>query len=190
MDQAVSREQRLRRVVLASLALAMAGAASAGAGPVIESAKAAAGSPRADWAGKSAPDFVLHTLDGRKVALSDFRGRVVILNFWATWCAPCRVEMPWLVEFYRRYRDSGLEVLGVTMDDGDLDMVKRFAGDFKVDYTILLKDRAMADAYGGARYLPQTFIIGRDGIILRQLIGMRTRAAFESDIKQALRARM
>lgn len=189
MDKTVSWRLRMRFLVLASLAIAIAGVPP-GASSAIESAKPASGSPRADWTGKSAPDFVLYAPDGRRVALSDFRGKVVVLNFWATWCTPCRVEMPWLVELYERYRHSGLEVLGVAMDDDGLETVKKFVEHFKVDYTILLKDRAMTNAYGGARYLPQTFIIGHDGIILSQRIGMRTRAEFESDIKQALRARM
>src|SRR2546430_2316992 len=92
-----------------------------GTGRSADRSKAPRPSPSAsgDWTGKSAPDFALSALDGHRVRLSDFRGKVVIVNFWATWCAPCKVEMPWLVEFYGRYRAQGLEIIGLSVDDGD-----------------------------------------------------------------------
>lgn len=138
------------------------------------------------WTGKPAPGFVLSTLDGRSVKLSDFRGKVVLLNFWATWCTPCRVEMPWLVDFYDRYRASGLEIVGVAVDDDARDKVAAFVSAKNVNYTIVLKDEHVADAYGGLRFLPQTFFIGPDGKIIKQSYGVRGKDDFENDIRQAL----
>jgi peroxiredoxin len=136
--------------------------------------------------GKPAPEFALYTLDGRSVRLSSLRGKVVLLNFWATWCAPCRVEMPWLVDFSRRYQRQGLEVVGVSVDDGDRDRVAAFVRATNVNYTIVLKDKAVSDAYGGLRFLPQTFFIGRDGKVVKRTYGVRGKDEFENDIRQAL----
>jgi len=138
------------------------------------------------WTGKPAPAFLLNTLDGRGVKLSDFRGKVVLLNFWATWCAPCRVEMPWLVDFYSRYQAQGLEIVGVSVDDDARDKVAAFVHARNVNYTIVLKDEGVADAYGGLRFLPQSFFIGRDGNIVKQTFGVRGKEDFENDIRQAL----
>jgi|SRR5579863_701474 len=148
----------------------------------------AAGPPaaRGDWVGTPAPDFELSSLNGQRVKLRDFRGKVVLLNFWATWCAPCRVEMPWLVEFYQHYRAQGLEIIGVSVDDNDRDKVEKFVRDRHVNYTILRKDETVGDAYGGLRFLPQTFFIGRDGKIIERTYGIRAKGDFESDIKAAL----
>jgi peroxiredoxin len=137
------------------------------------------------WTGKAAPAFSLNTLDGRSVKLSDFRGKVVLLNFWATWCAPCRVEMPWLVDFYSRYQAQGLEIVGVSVDDAR-DKVGTFIRAKNINYTIVLKDEAVADAYGGLRFLPQSFFIGRDGKIIKQTYGVRGKDEFEKDIREAL----
>jgi len=152
----------------------------------------AAGTPVAgpeavdDWARKAAPDFELSALDGRRIRLSDFRGRVVLVNFWATWCAPCRVEMPWLSEFIVRYRDQGLTVLGISVDDGDRERVEGFVRERSVDYPILLNDGNVDRRYGGVRFLPQTFFVGRDGRIIRRVYGIRTHTDFEADIRSAL----
>lgn len=139
------------------------------------------------WAGKPAPDFALRTLDGKLIRLSQFRGETVLVNFWATWCTPCRVEMPWLAAFYDRYRGRGFEIVGVAMDDGDRDKVAEFARDSHVGYTILLKDDAVAASYGGARFLPQSFFVGPDGRVLAHTIGMRSQQNIEADIVAALR---
>ena len=135
-------------------------------------------------AAKSATDFELKALDGRSVKLSDFRGRVLVLNFWATYCAPCRVEMPWLIDFYKRYKAQGLEIVGVSMDDGDQQQVDAFAKEMNVNYTILLGTHLVGDAYGGMRFLPRTFLVDRDGRIVKSLIGIKTKAEFEESIKQ------
>ena len=152
----------------------------------------AAGTPVAepdagdDWAHRAAPDFELSALDGRRIRLSDLRGRVVLVNFWATWCAPCRVEMPWLSEFSARYSDQGLTVLGVSVDDGGRERVEKFVRRRSVGYPILLNDGNVDQRYGGVRFLPQTFFVGRDGRIIQRLYGIRAHANFEADIRNAL----
>jgi len=133
-----------------------------------------------------ASDFELKSLDGRAVKLSDFRGKVVVLNFWATWCAPCRVETPWLVDLYRQYKERGLEVVGVSMDDGDQEHVSDFVKEMGINYTVLTGNHAVGDAYGGARFLPQTFFIDRDGKIIKHNFGIKNKSDLEDVIKQSL----
>lgn len=108
--------------------------------------------------GDRAPDFDLRSLSGSRVKLSDLSGKPVLLNFWATWCAPCRVEMPWLVALDERYRTKGLEIIGVSMDDSvAVQEVGSFARVRGVKYRLLLGNPATADAYGGIRFMPQSF---------------------------------
>ena len=136
---------------------------------------------------KGAPDFELKTVDGRPVKLSDFRGKAVVLNFWATYCGPCRVEMPWLIDLYRQYQSQGLEIIGVSMDDaGEAQQVTDFVREFGVNYTILLGNHTVGDAYGGARFLPQTFFIDRDGHITGSATGMKSKSEFETAIRQLM----
>jgi peroxiredoxin len=160
-----------------------------GAAIVSEFGNAHAAATDDPWIGKVAPDFALTTLDGRIVKLSSLRGKVVLLNFWATWCAPCRVEMPDVAALGRQYQSQGLEIVGVAMDDDDRDGVAKFVRDRHIDYRILLKNSAVSDAYGGLRYLPQTFFIDRTGKILGRTYGLRTREQLETDIRRGLHAR-
>ena len=141
------------------------------------------------WIGTAAPDFALPTLDGHIVTLSKLRGHAVLLNFWATWCAPCRLELPWLTELSRQYGPQGLEVVGLSVDHEDREVVAGFVRDRHIDYPIVLKDATVTPAYGGARYLPQSFFIDRTGTIVLRVYGLQTRSAFEEGIKQALHTR-
>ena len=95
--------------------------------------------------GKEAPDFVLHDLEGKQVKLSDFRGKAVLLNFWATWCGPCRVEMPWFVEMQKQYGPQGLEIIGVALDDSGKEAIQKFAKEMGVNYLILQGHDAVGD---------------------------------------------
>ena len=133
-----------------------------------------------------APPFELKTLDGHTLNLSDFRGKVVVLNFWATWCAPCRVETPWLVELYRQYQQRGLEIVGISMDDGGTHPVEKFVQEMNVNYPVLMGSNSVTDSYGGLRFLPQTFFIDRDGRIERHTMGLTSRSDLEDDIKHLL----
>ena len=120
-----------------------------------------------------APDFTLESLDGKSVRLSDLRGKAVLLNFWATWCGPCKIETPWLVELQNQYGSQGLQVIGVAMDDSGKEDIAKFARDLGVNYPVLLGKEAVGDAYGGVPALPESFFIGRDGKIVDKIIGLK-----------------
>jgi peroxiredoxin len=143
-----------------------------GAAIVSEFGNAHAAATDDPWIGKVAPDFALTTLDGRIVKLSSLR-----------------VEMPDVAALGRQYQSQGLEIVGVAMDDDDRDGVAKFVRDRHIDYRILLKNSAVSDAYGGLRYLPQTFFIDRTGKILGRTYGLRTREQLETDIRRGLHAR-
>lgn len=137
--------------------------------------------------GESAPDFELRSLDGRALRLSSFHGKPVLLNFWASWCAPCRVEMPWLVELDGQYRPQGVEIVGVSLDDpGEEQDVATFVAERGVHYTILFGNSSVADSYGGARFLPQSFFIDRDGTITKTSFGLVDKRDLEEGIKMLL----
>ena len=133
-----------------------------------------------------APDFTLEGLDGKSVHLSDLRGKAVLLNFWATWCGPCKIETPWLVELQKQYGSQGLQVIGVAMDDSGKDEIAKFAKDMGVNYPVLLGKEAVGDEYGGVPALPETFFIGRDGKIVDKIIGLKGKGEIEDSIKKAL----
>jgi thiol-disulfide isomerase/thioredoxin len=139
-----------------------------------------------DVKGVVAPDFALKTVDGKEVKLADLRGKAVLLNFWATWCGPCKIEIPWFMELEKQYGPQGLVVLGVAMDDNAKDVVPKFAQDMKIDYTVLIGTEQVADQYGGVEGLPMTFYIGRDGKIVKKIAGLTSHGDIEESIKQAL----
>ncbi len=143
----------------------------------------------ADPAGKPAPDFELKSIDGKSYKLADLRGKAVLLNFWATWCPPCKIEIPWFIELQKQYADQGLVVVGVAMDDdtNKVKVVSDFVNQMKIDYPILLGDDQVADQYGGVDALPTTFFIGRDGKIVRRVMGLVGHSEFEDAIHAALR---
>jgi peroxiredoxin len=136
--------------------------------------------------GAAAPDFALLSLDGSKVKLSDYRGKAVLLNFWATWCPPCKVEMPWFADLQKQYAKDGLVVLGVAMDDSEPATIAKFANQLGVNYTVLLGTDKVSDDYGDVQYLPTTFYIGRDGTIVDKMTGLLDRKDIESSVKKAL----
>ncbi len=136
--------------------------------------------------GVPAPDFTLPSLDGRKVKLSDFRGKAVLLNFWATWCPPCKVEMPWFEDLQKQYAQDGLVVLGVAMDDTEPATIAKFASDLGVNYEVLLGTDKVSDDYGDVQYLPTTFYIGRDGTIVDKMTGLLDRKDIENAVRKTL----
>ena len=141
-----------------------------------------------DAKGKQAPDFSLQDLDGKPVKLSDFRGKAVLLNFWATFCGPCKVEMPWLVELQKQYGPQGLEIVGVALDDSSKDTIAKYVKDMGVNYTILQGQDSVGDAYGAVG-LPATYYIDRNGKIIDSALGLVSRSEIEDDIKKALASR-
>ncbi len=136
--------------------------------------------------GVPAPDFTLPTLDGSKITLSEFRGKAVLLNFWATWCAPCKVEMPWFADLQKEYGKDGLVVLGVAMDDSSPASIAKFAHEMGVNYPVLLGTDKVSDDYGDVQYLPTTFYIGRDGTIVDKMTGLLDRKEIEEAVKKTL----
>jgi peroxiredoxin len=134
-----------------------------------------------------APDFTLPQPDGQSLRLSAYRGKVVLLDFWATWCYPCREEIPHLVDLQQRYGDRGLQVLGISMDDSP-DPVGPFYQQFHMNYPVVMGTAKTGESYGGILGLPITFLIGRDGRIYAKHIGATDAAVFEKEIKSLLQA--
>src|SRR3954470_16813228 len=143
-------------------------------------------SRQAEIKGKPAPEFALESLDGKTVRLSDFRGKAVLVNFWATWCQPCKIEMPWFEEMQKEYGPNGFQVLGIAMDDASKEDIAKFAKDMGVNYPILLGKESVGDSYGGVNVLPTTYFIDRDGKIITREFGLVSRGIFEDNIKKSL----
>ena len=138
-------------------------------------------------AGKPAPEFALQSLDGKTIHLSDYRGKAVVVNFWATWCQPCRVEMPWFVELQKQYGPDGLQILGISADeDTSTDELGKFAKGMGVNYPILLGKEKVEEEYGGIQFLPVTVYVDRDGNVVDKVFGLKGRGEIEDNIKAAL----
>lgn len=128
-----------------------------------------------------APNFTLPELDGHPLSLSSFRGRVVLLDFWATWCVPCREETPHFVELQKKYADRGLQVIGVSMDDS-ADPVRAFYQQLHINYPVVMGTAKTGEEYGGVLGLPIAFVIDRDGRIVNKHIGATDPAVIEREI--------
>ena len=139
--------------------------------------------------GKAAPGFTLVDLSGKKVSLSDFKGHPVVVNFWATYCGPCKLEMPWFQEMSAKYQAQGLVVLGLDQDEGEQDeVIAKAAKKVGVSYPILLPDSKAAKAYQLGDYLPETFYVGKDGRVVEQTVGAHAKDEIEADIQKAVAA--
>jgi peroxiredoxin len=136
--------------------------------------------------GDPAPDFTLSGADGATIHLSDYRGRVVLLNFWATWCPPCRVEIPWFVEFERTLGPRGFAVIGVSMDSDGWKAVRPFGESRKIQYALGIGDEALGRKFGGVESLPTTLLIDPDGRIRAKYVGITDRAVYEQAIEELL----
>jgi cytochrome c biogenesis protein CcmG/thiol:disulfide interchange protein DsbE len=137
---------------------------------------------------KLAPDFTLNDVSGTPVRLSDQRGKVVLLNFWATWCAPCTIEMPWFVEFQLAH-SRDLTVMGISMDEKGWDSVKPFLEAKPVNYPVMLAGAEIEKLYDGVRSLPTTLIIDRAGRIAATHVGLCSRKEYETDLERMLEER-
>lgn len=142
--------------------------------------------PETPKAGSAAPDFTLHDLKGKGVQLSSFKGKAVIVDFWATWCEPCKIEMPWLVDLQKKYGSQGLQIIGVAMDDADEQTIGAFAHKMGVNYPVLKGTEAVADLYGGLDSLPATFFLDRSGKIVDVAVGLTSQSVLEDSIKRSL----
>ncbi len=135
-----------------------------------------------------APNFSLTDISGQKLNLADYAGKVVLLDFWATWCGPCRIEIPGFVELHNRYRDQGFTMIGISMDDGP-EPVRDFYKEFRMNYPVALGTDKLGELYGGILGLPTSFLIGRDGRIYAKHVGAADISVFEEEIKRLLAAR-
>jgi peroxiredoxin len=136
-----------------------------------------------------APDFKLPDLDGRRIALSDFKGRVVLLNFWATWCPPCKGEVPELVALQSRYQSAGLDIIGVSLDDAPVEHVRQFKEVYRINYVVLYaggEKEKLIRRFGNFRGIPATFLIDREGRIVKQVTGYMPGSFWEKEIQAVL----
>jgi peroxiredoxin len=146
--------------------------------------------------GQKAPNFTLKDTEGRKVSLSDYKGKAVVVDFWATWCAPCKIEIPWLEQFNNQYASQGLQILGISEDNLNLDNKKELAKEkkdiadkakeMKINYPVLIDDADVSTPYGGVEGLPTTFFIDRSGKVVASTVGLASRDEIEANIKKAL----
>jgi peroxiredoxin len=135
-----------------------------------------------------APELSLQDLNGQPLELANYRGKVVLLDFWATWCTPCRGEIPHFVALQNQYREQGLQVIGISMDDGPKP-VREFYQQFKMNYPVALGNEKIAEAYGGVLGLPVMFLIGRDGEVAAKYVGEVQMPVLEQEIKSLLQAK-
>ena len=148
--------------------------------------------------GKAAPGFALEDLSGKKVTLASYKGKAVLINFWATWCAPCRIETPWLIELRNRYAAQGFEVLGISADDLDADdpqklseekkEIARFAEQMHIPYPVLIDGDSLSTPYDGLDALPASYFVDRKGTVVAAQMGLTSKEEIEADIRRALEA--
>ena len=146
--------------------------------------------------GQIAPAFTLQDLNGNKVSLSAYKGRPLVVDFWATWCGPCKVEIPWFEKLHDQYQSQGLEIIGISADDLDKDDpaklftekrdIADFASKMHMNYPVLLDGASLENQYGGLDALPTTFFIDRNGKIVASTIGLAPRDEIEANIKKAI----
>ncbi len=137
--------------------------------------------------GKVAPGFTLVDLQGKKVSLADYKGKPVLVNFWATWCGPCKLEMPWFEEFSKKYQPQGLVILGLAADDAGKSVIADTARKSGVTYPILLADDKIEEAYGGVDYLPESFYVDRQGKVLIETAGVSSEGGGKDEIEANIR---
>jgi thiol-disulfide isomerase/thioredoxin len=144
----------------------------------------------------AAPDFTLEDLGGKKISLASYKGKAVLINFWATWCGPCKIETPWLVGLRNQYAGQGFEILGVSTDDLDRDDKKQFEGEkrdiqkfsdqYHIPYPILLGADSLDKAYGGLDALPTSYFVDRRGNVVAATVGLTSKDDIEANIRKAL----
>ena len=126
-----------------------------------------------------APEFILEDLNGNQISLSDYEGKVIFLNFWATWCPPCRNEIPGFVEAYEKYKDKGMEIIGISLDRISRESLLQFVEKYKMDYPIAFGTQKLLLDYDPGQYIPTTFIIDKNGKIKHKHVGFLDRATLK-----------
>lgn len=134
----------------------------------------------------AAPAWKLTGLDGKELSSDAFKGKVVVLDFWATWCPPCRAEIPGYVDLYRKYGADKLAIVGVSVDEGGAKVVQDFVKKFGINYPVVMADQGVVAAYGGIEAIPTTFLIDRDGQIRDKKVGAESTEAYEKKIASLL----
>jgi thiol-disulfide isomerase/thioredoxin len=135
---------------------------------------------------QDAPPWKLYDLAGNAVSSDQFKGQVVLVDFWATWCGPCRKSIPDLIELYNEYKDQGLVVVGMSLDQKGPSVVEPFVAQMKIGYPIVMGNQQVVQDFGGVRGIPTAFVISQDGKIYQKYVGLRPKAVFEKDIKDLL----
>lgn len=135
---------------------------------------------------QKAPNFSLKTAQGATIELAKLKNKLVVVNFWATWCGPCRAEIPGFLDVYEKYKDKGLEIVGISLDDGGWDDVTPFVKRFNIDYPVVIGDGKIARAYGNIQAIPTTFIVDREGFIVDRHVGYMSKDQLEKRVKSLL----
>jgi peroxiredoxin len=140
--------------------------------------------------GSPAPEFTLESVNGESVRLSDFHGQTVLIHFWATWCGPCKITMPWLVDLQSKYTARGFRVLAIALDDDATKVeIGEFADQLHVNFPVLIGNEKIAEAYVGVPAMPESFLVSRDGRIVENVIGITSKSELEKSARKALNAR-
>ena len=146
----------------------------------------ATGQLKSEGQRKPAPNFSLKDADGDAVNLADYRGKVVLVNFWATWCGPCEAEIPWFIEFEKKYKDQGFAVLGVSMDDDGWKSVRPYVASHKINYRVMIGSEVVSQQFGEIESLPTSFVLDRAGRIASNHIGLVDKVDYQNEIVKLL----
>lgn len=170
--------------------------ASMATGMLVPSTSGDAGTSLSPLKGKTAPGFTLEDLNGRQVTLADYKGKALLINFWATWCGPCKLETPWIVDLRNKYAGQGFEVLGISADDIDRGDERKFSEEKKeiarfvqqmhMPYPVLIEGDKLSRPYGGLDDLPTSFYVDRNGTIVASQIGLTSKDDMEANVRKAL----
>jgi thiol-disulfide isomerase/thioredoxin len=172
----MSRRSRISAVLVAVLALA----------GCTKSKKEIEASMPPDSKRPQAPEVSLKDETGATVTLADFKGKVVLINFWATWCGPCEAEIPWFIEFEKKYKDQGFAVLGVSMDDDGWKSVRPYIASHKINYRIMIGSEVVSQQFGEIESLPTSFVLDREGRIASNHVGLVDKVDYQNEIVKLL----